>query len=166
MENIAASVESNIGETSGSVSFSALKENTDEVMGAFHDVLTAPEFRQDKVDLAKSQLRSGISRRNDEAGGHRAARVHQHLYTARTRPTAGPIEYATLDRIARADLQSFYQRYFFPANVMLAVWGDFNTDEMKARIEKLFADWTAPAAARARVSQGDSQAHARRLIWR
>jgi Peptidase M16 inactive domain len=25
---------------------------------------------------------------------------------------------------------------------MLAVYGDFNTDEMKARIEKLFADWT------------------------
>ena len=25
---------------------------------------------------------------------------------------------------------------------MLGVWGDFNTAEMKASIEKLFADWT------------------------
>ena len=39
LENIAASVESDIGESSGSVSFSALKENTDEVLGIFKDVL-------------------------------------------------------------------------------------------------------------------------------
>src|SRR5207248_2058896 len=38
LENIAASVESQVGETSGSVGFSALKENTDEVLGAFHDI--------------------------------------------------------------------------------------------------------------------------------
>ena len=29
----------------------------------------------------------------------------------------------------------------FPANIMLAVQGDFNTAEMRARIEKLFGDW-------------------------
>src|SRR5438876_5291626 len=55
LENIAASVESDIGETSGRVSFSALKENTDEVLAIFSDLLTGPEFRQDKLDLAKSQ---------------------------------------------------------------------------------------------------------------
>ena len=71
LENIAAGVESGIGETSGSVSFSALKENTDEVLGVFKDVLTAPEFRQDKINLAKTQIRSGIARRNDDPGGIR-----------------------------------------------------------------------------------------------
>ena len=49
LENIAASVESSIGETSGSVSFSCLKENTDTVLGIFKDVLTSPEFRQEKL---------------------------------------------------------------------------------------------------------------------
>jgi zinc protease len=43
LENIAASVESSIGESNGRVSFSALKENTDEVLGVFLDVLTTPE---------------------------------------------------------------------------------------------------------------------------
>src|SRR5262249_55779390 len=55
LENIAASVESDIGESSGSVSFSTLKENAGEVMGIFKDVLTRPEFRQEKLDLAKSE---------------------------------------------------------------------------------------------------------------
>jgi len=51
-------------------------------------------------------------------------------------------EYDTIDRVTRADLASFYRRYFFPANTMLAVWGDFSASEMKVRLEKLFADWT------------------------
>ena len=53
LENIAASVESQIGESFGSVSFSTLKERTDEVLGVFHDVLTGPAFRQDKLDPRK-----------------------------------------------------------------------------------------------------------------
>src|SRR6185295_3296316 len=69
LENIAASVESDIGESSGRVSFSSLKENTGEVLSIFHDLLTGPEFRQDKIDLAKSQFNSGISRRNDDPHG-------------------------------------------------------------------------------------------------
>ena len=55
LENIAASVEAGIQETHGSVSFSCLKENTDEVLGVFHDVLTSPEFRQDKIELFVSE---------------------------------------------------------------------------------------------------------------
>ena len=68
LENMAASVEASIGESSGRVGFCALKENTDEVLAVFQDVLINPEFRQDKIDLVKSQIKSGISRRNDEAG--------------------------------------------------------------------------------------------------
>ena len=42
LENIAASVETGIDESFGSASFSCLKENADEVLGVFHDVLTSP----------------------------------------------------------------------------------------------------------------------------
>ena len=62
LENIAASVETRIEESYGQVSFQTLKNTTDEVMGVFHDVLTQPEFRQEKIDLAKTQMRSSISR--------------------------------------------------------------------------------------------------------
>src|SRR5579862_7436054 len=69
LENVAASIESQIGETNGTLSFSCLKENTDQVLAVFHDLLSTPEFRQDKVDLTKTQSRSEISRRNDDADG-------------------------------------------------------------------------------------------------
>src|SRR5438270_4778862 len=62
LENIAASVETAIDESFGTASFSCLKENTDEVLGVFHDLLTTPGLRQEKIDLAKTELRSSISR--------------------------------------------------------------------------------------------------------
>ena len=141
LENIAASVECDIGESSGSVSLSALKENTDEVLGIFKDVLTQPEFRQDKIDLAKSEMRSGIARRNDDAHGV-AAREFADIVYGKDTPYGWQIEYATLDHITRADTIAFYKRYFFPANMLMAVWGDFSTAEMQAKLMKLFGGWT------------------------
>ena len=141
LENIAASVESEIGESSGSVSFNALKANTAEVLAVFKDVLTAPEFRQDKLDLAKSQTSSGIARRNDDPGGV-AGREFTGIIYGRNSSYGWSMEYEHIARIQRQDLVEFHKRYFFPANIMLAVQGDFKAAEMKAAIEKLFAGWT------------------------
>jgi zinc protease len=146
LENIAASVESTIDESDGTVGFNALKENTDEVLAAFHDVLTEPEFRQNKIDLAKNEIRSGISRRNDDAHGIAEREFADTVY-GKDSPYGWEMEYATVNRITRDDMGAFYKRYFFPANVMLAVWGDFNAAEMKTKLANLFADWkvTEPA---------------------
>ena len=141
LENIAASVESSIGETSGSLRFSSLNENTDTVLAIFKDLLTAPEFRADKVELAKSQFRSSISRRNDDAHGIVQREFSDILYGRET-PYGRRTEYATVDRITRDDLIAFYKRYYFPSNIMLAIRGDFSTTAMKAKIAQLFAGWT------------------------
>ncbi len=141
LENIAASVESRIEESFGQVLFSTLKNTTDEVLGVFHDVLTEPEFREDKIELAKTQYRSSISRRNDDAAGIAQREFTDMVYGKKT-PYGWQMEYETLDRIHRADLQAFYQRYFFPTNIIIAISGDFSTAEMHGRLEKLFSGWT------------------------
>jgi zinc protease len=142
LENMAASVESSIGETSGAVSFSALKENVDPVLAIFKEVLTAPEFRQDQIDLVKMRVRSGISRRNDDPQGLAEREFNEIVYGKNT-PYGWREEYATIDRISRADLQAFHERYFFPKNIMLAVWGDFDAAAMRSKLEQLFGGWTA-----------------------
>src|SRR5436190_5459688 len=140
LESIGGSVESGMDETSASVSFSGLKETADQVLAVFKDVLTNPEFRQDKLDLSLTQYRSAIARRNDDAGdipGRELARV---LYGPDT-PWGWQPEYEHLARIHREDLIAFYQRFYFPKNIMLAVYGDFSTADMHDKLEKLFADW-------------------------
>ena len=141
LESMAASVEANIGETSGSVSFNTLRENTDQVLAIFKDVLTNPEFRQDKVDLAKTQVRSSIGRRNDNADGI-SDREFASIVYGRTNSYGWDMNYEHVDNIKRDDLVAFYKRYFFPSNIMLSLSGDFKTAEMRGKLEKLFADWT------------------------
>lgn len=141
LENIAASIESSVGEESGSIRFSCLKENSGEVLALFRDFLSSAEFRQEKLDLALTQVRSGIARRNDDPDGV-ANREFQAIVYGRDNPYGWQVEYEHLNNIKRDDLVAFYQRYFFPANVTLSVYGDFSTPQMKAQLEALFADWT------------------------
>jgi zinc protease len=145
LENLAASVESTMEESSASMTFSALKESSDAVLAAFKDVMTAPEFRQDKVDLAITQSRSAIARRNDEAGSIPDREMSAIIY-GRNNSYGWQVELENLDRIHRDDLIQFYRRYYFPKNVMLAVYGDFSTAAMKDKLEELFADWKVQQA--------------------
>src|SRR6185312_9061575 len=112
LENMAASVESSILESSGSAGFSCLKDNTTTVLGLFHDVVTDPAFREAKLDLAKTQIKSAISRRNDDASGIAQRELYRIIYGPDT-PYGGEEEYDTINAIKRDDVVAFYKRYFF-----------------------------------------------------
>jgi len=146
LENVAASIETSFSATSGSVSFNCLRENVDEVMALFRDFVIAPEFREDKLELAKTQARSIIARRNDNANGILGREFRELLYGKDT-AWGRRMEYATIDRIGRADLAAFHKRYFFPANGLVSIYGDFSAADMKARLEKLFGGWSNPQEA-------------------
>ncbi len=103
-------------------------------------MLSDPGFRQDKIDLALSQIASGIARRNDDADAIPDRELMRIVY-GRDTPYGWQVEYSDLAAIHRDDLLAFYHRYYFPKNIMLAVYGDFNTAEMKDKLEKLFAGW-------------------------
>ncbi len=140
LEQIAASVETGIGLNAGYASVSLLKSDVDTGLAILADVLMHPVFRPDKIELAKMQHRSSISRRNDEPG-EIAAREFRRLIYGPNSAYARQTEYATIDNITRDDLVAFHKRYYGPNNTMLAVWGDFDAPQMIAKIEKAFAGW-------------------------
>ncbi len=59
LEQRAAAVETGVGETSGSASFSALTEDLEDVFRVFADIIREPAFPVDKIDLAKTQVKGG-----------------------------------------------------------------------------------------------------------
>jgi len=140
LEQIAASVETGIGESSGSASVSVLKEDIDTGLAILADVLMNPAFAQDKIELAKIQHRSDISRRNDNVRQIAGREFNKIIYGPRS-IYARQTEYATIDNITRDDLVTFHKKFYRPNNMMLAVWGDFGTDQMIAMVEKAFDGW-------------------------
>jgi len=140
LETLAATVETNIGQTSGMMRVSVLKEDFDKALAILADILTHPAFREEKIELAKLQQRSGISRRNDNIAGI-AYREFGRLMYGQDSPYARQTEYATIESITRKDIVDFYNAYFHPNNTYMAVWGDFKSKEMIAKLRTALGSW-------------------------
>jgi predicted Zn-dependent peptidase/outer membrane lipoprotein-sorting protein len=142
LENVGATVETRIGETSGSAYMSSLSENVDTVLPVFAEVIRNPAFAKQKIAQRKSRVKSSISRRNDNAR-QIAFRELDKLIYGEDSPYARTPEYYTVDRIERRDLVDFHEEYFKPGNVILSVWGDFDAGAMEKKIRREFGDWAA-----------------------
>jgi zinc protease len=140
LEQRAASVETGIGGTSGSASFSALSEDLETVFDLFAEVVQKPVFAQEKLDLAKKQTAGQIARRNDDPNGI-ASREFQKLIYGNNSPYARTVEYQTLSNIAREDVVAFYKEYFHPENMILGIIGDFDSAKMRSLIQEKFGNW-------------------------
>jgi zinc protease len=141
LEIRAAKVETSSNADSTIISLSCLKEDFDDTFKAFADLLLQPEFRADKLDLAKRQMFDGISRRNDETD-EIAGRETIKLGYGATNPYARVPEYATVAAVTRQDLLDWHNTYLHPNNMILGFVGDFDSTQMEATLRKAFGSWT------------------------
>jgi zinc protease len=140
LEQRAAAVETGIGTTSGSASFSTLSEDLDTVFDLFAEVIQEPVFAPEKLELAKRQQAGQIARRNDDPDDI-VGREFQKLIYGDKSPYARTVEYATLNNISREDLVAFYEKYVHPENMILGIVGDFDSAKMRSRIQEKFGKW-------------------------
>lgn len=140
LEVRAAKVETGGGPDSTSISFSCLKGDLDDVFKAFVDVLQNPEFRAEKIDIAKKGEQDSISRRNDEVG-EIARRESVKLAYGPNNPYASVPEYATVDAVTRQDLIDWHGKYVHPNNIILGITGDFDSTAMEAKLRAAFDSW-------------------------
>ncbi len=142
LDKIGASIESYSGESSIEIQGNCLKENTDEVLKLFSDFILNPAFEDEKIELSKTQMRSMISRRNDDAMGIVTRELNKILY-GKDSPYARQIEYFDVDNLKKDDLLNYHKTYFRPDMTYIAVWGDFSSSEMKQKIAKYFGNWSS-----------------------
>jgi len=142
LENKAASLETGIGFTSGSVSLNVLKEDFEELLPVLIDLLKNPAFPQDKIDQTLKQQKSGIARRNDNAQ-QVAFREFERLIYGKDSKYGRLTEYETLNNITRKDLVKFHEESFKGNNFMIGVIGDFKTKDMKKLLKDSFKDFPA-----------------------
>jgi zinc protease len=140
LEQRAASVETSIGTTSGSASFSALTEDLNTVFDLFAEVVQQPVFGLEKLELAKTQRAGQIARRNDNPNNI-IEREFQKLIYGEISPYARTEEYQTLNNVSREDLVAFYENYFHPEQMILGIIGDFDSAKMRSLIQEKFGNW-------------------------
>ena len=137
---LAAHLGSGIDGAQGSVTLNLLSKDLDEGLGILREVLTAPRFQDDKITLRKQQMLQDMKQRNDDTapieGREAGFLAYGENFWANRQTTA-----ASVDAITREDLEKFHQKWFHPANFIVAVNGDFDREEMVAKLEKLFTAW-------------------------
>jgi len=139
LENRAASMETGIGFSSGSASMNVLKEDFDELLPVFIDLLKNPVFPEDKIELAKTQTKSGISRRNDDAQ-QIAFREFRRLIYGKDSVYGRNVEYETVNNVTRDDIINFHNKHFVAENMMVGIVGDFNASDMREKLEDAFSN--------------------------
>jgi zinc protease len=137
LEAKAAEIETSGGTASTSMSWSSLKNDFDPVFANTMDLLLHPTFKADKLQLAKSQIETGISRRNDDASGIANREAFQLAYGAHN-PYARRPEYVTVDAVKLDDLKAWHDRTVAPNNMIVAVSGDFDSAAMEAKLRAAF----------------------------
>ena len=140
LEQRAAAVETSIGDTSGSGSFSSLTEDLETVFDLFAEVITQPAFDEEQLALIMGRTGGGIARRNDSPDDIVSREFSKLIYGDES-PYARTVEYANLDNITRADVVQFYETTLRPESTILGIVGDFDPDQMKAMIAEALGDW-------------------------
>jgi zinc protease len=146
-----ATIESSIGEDTGRVTLSSLKEDFPEVFAVFADVLRHPAFAEDKLAVARNQSIAQVARQNDNPQQVVFREFRKVVYGPDS-PYARTPTFASLARIGRGDLVAWHGEHFHPDRVVLGLTGDFRRDEALKLIEAAFGDWPkGPAAAEPKV---------------
>jgi zinc protease len=137
LESKAAQIETSGGSASTSLRWSSLTRDFDSTFSTAVDLLLHPNFKADKLALARRQMDTAISRRNDDASGI-AIREALKLVYGPTNPYARQAEFATVAAVSLDDFKAWHDRTVVPNGMIVAVSGDFDSAAIEGKLRKAF----------------------------
>ncbi len=139
LEYMAAIIETDIGLESGSADLSVLKKDFDEALKIFSDIIRCPAFSAEKVELEKMKVIESIRRQNDEPFTIASREFKSKVYSGDPRGRRKTIR--DVEQIKRQDIIQFYNKFYFPDNIIMGISGDFSKEDMINTISEKFGDW-------------------------
>ena len=140
MEFLGGSIDSGAGWNASSVTMSVTSDKLDRAMAIMADVALNPIFKQEEIDLLRSQKLDELKYNLTQPGF--LATYAASRYSFWEHPAGGSP--ASLESISRDDIQKFYSAVFEPDNAVFIVTGDVTAAKANAIAERYFGKW-APA---------------------
>ena len=149
-EALGASLGAGASLDGGNAYLSALKENLDDSLGLYADMLRRPRFEQKEIDRVRASWIAGIGQEKARPNGA-ALRVLPPLLYGKGHPYAIPFSgtgtEASIGALGRDELVDFHRQWVRPENATLIVVGDTTLDEVVPLLEKHFGDWKGEGVA-------------------
>jgi len=135
------SVEADASADFSSVSGEFLNKDLARGLDLFSDALLHPVFPQAEVDKLLAQSLDGVRAAKDEARSVLGTYYNAYLFNGNGYGRTSDGDEISLTDIHRDAIVKFYETYYAPGNIILAVAGDFQTADMKKKLEEVFAQW-------------------------
>jgi len=127
-----------------SVSLTSLKSTLDPALNLMADIVLNPSFPDKELDRLKKERIVQIKQEKSSPVQMGLRVVPQYIYGrdhAYGFPYSGSGYEETVQKITRDDLIKFHNTWFKPNNASLIIVGDITMNEIKPKLEKLFANW-------------------------
>lgn len=137
IEFLGGSIGSGAGWNASSVSVTVSSDKLDQALAILADVVLNPSFKQDELDLLKTQTLDGLTYNLKQPGflsNYVASR-----YSYGEHPAGGTPD--SIERITRADIAEFHKSHYYPANAVLIFAGDVTVAKANVSAQKFFGRW-------------------------
>ena len=138
LDYLAANLNTSVGDVTGSVSLNVLSKDLDAAMAILMDVLTKPRFQEDRFTKTKDNMLQGMKQRNDDTADIEAREWDRLIYGDDYWKNRLATQ-ASVDAITTTDCKAFANSLVRSGNLVVAVSGDFQQDEMKALLNRTIA---------------------------
>jgi predicted Zn-dependent peptidase len=122
------------------VAGSALSTYGDEILELMADIIQHPSFPESEFELARENTKQLLIQQRAQPNFLASERLSKVMFGdhpySRISPTPN-----SLDAMTRDELVSFRAEKFIPNNTVMLIVGDFDSDQILARIEQLFGKW-------------------------
>jgi zinc protease len=135
---LGASISANAGTEVAKVSASFKKDDFEKLFPIFSDIIKNPTFPQVEVEKRKQRWIAELEQ--DRESPRRVIRNYFNKFVFGDMPYGNPIDGAkkSIQEITPDELRGFFNLHYPLSLSCIAIVGDFNTEEMKAKVESFF----------------------------
>jgi zinc protease len=115
-----------------------LAEDLPFALDLLADLIKNPLFSEKGIAEEKENLYVAIDQRNDSVDQNTSKLLLETLYTTHPYRLDPLGSRESLKRITRADLLNYYQRFIKPNNMVISIFGNFNTSHVAENMKRQF----------------------------
>ncbi|MGH7969938.1 MAG: M16 family metallopeptidase, partial [Limisphaerales bacterium] len=146
IESVGGSIDSYGGNNSFGLNAEVLSSDFQTGLDLVADVLLNPTFPESALKRERDVQLAAIRAQKDQLL-QSAAKLMRHAMFCESGYGLDPLgTEPSLETLGVADVSVFHQQFTVPSNGVLAIFGDVNTSEVRAAVERAFGDWKQPAA--------------------
>ena len=140
VEFLGGSISTAAGWNNSVVQITVTNDKLDKAMAILADLVLNPAFKQEELDLLKSQTLDGLAYNLKQPGF--LANYVAAKYSYDEHPAGGTPE--SLNAIQRTDIVAFHDDFYKTANSVLIFTGDIAAVQANALAQKYFGVWKKP----------------------